>query len=88
MPPSDEMTTNTEIDFEFFDLLVIKAATENVRIANYEIRYIKRDNLGITGNIILYPNITGTSQKYDAYLVIKILKTNIPISNNFEVIVK
>lgn len=86
--PNDDLSTNTEIDFEFFDLLVIKAPTQKVKTLKHEIGYIERDNKGITGKVTLYPNFTGNSQKYDAYTLIKILKTNIPISDNFEVIIK
>lgn len=86
--PSDELKTNAEIDFEFFDVLVVKAPTQKVRTLKHEIGYIKRDNTGIAGKVTLFPEFTGTSQKYDTYVLIKILKTNIPISDNFEVIVK
>lgn len=86
--PSEDLSTNVEFDFEFFDLLIIKAPTQKVRTLKHEIGFIKRDNTGMTGRVMLFPDITGTSQKYDTYVLIKILKTNIPISENFEVIIK
>ena len=88
MRPSNDLATNTEIDFEFFDILVIKSPTQKVRTLKYEIGNIKRDNTGIAGRVNFFPEIISNSQKIDTYVLIKILKTNIPISENFEVIIK
>lgn len=87
-PIDDLEPANVEIDFEFFDLLIVKAPTTNYKALKFEIEYIKRDDFGIKGFLFVHPDNTDFTKNYDNYLFIKILKTNIPISKNFEVIVK
>ncbi|PKL80871.1 MAG: hypothetical protein CVV25_02840 [Ignavibacteriae bacterium HGW-Ignavibacteriae-4] len=86
---SDDMNpSNLEVDFEFFDLLVIKSPTMQTTSLKSELDYLRRDDWGILGKAIFYPDITGDTKSYDAFTFIRILKTNIPISKNFEVTVK
>ncbi len=87
--PSDEMSpSNVEVDWEFFDLLIIKAPTTTYKGLKYELDYLKRDDWGIKGKIVVIPSTSNDATNYDNYIFIKVLKTNIPISKNFEVIVK
>jgi hypothetical protein len=85
--PSDEFSPgNIEVDWEFFDLLVIKAPTTNYKGLKYELDYLKRDDWGMKGKVVVIPDKSDYSKKYDNYIFIKVLKTNLPISKNFEVI--
>ncbi len=87
--PIDELTpADIEVDFEFFDLLIIKAPTTNFKAKNFELEYLKRDEYGIKGNLFVFPDNSDLTKNYDNYIFIKMLKTNIPISKNFEVKVK
>jgi|GEM_PF-1508743 len=87
--PSIELSpSNVEVDWEFFDLLIVKAPTTNYKGLKYELDYLKRDDFGIIGKLIVLPDNSDLTKQYDNYIFLKILKTNIPISKNFEVLVK
>ena len=87
--PTDGLSpSNISVDFDFFDVLIIKAPTTNKEAKTYELNYLKVDNSGINGRITIYSNITSNTSKKDSYVLLKILKTDVPISQNFEVKVK
>ena len=87
--PTDGLSpSNISVDFDFFDVLIIKAPTNNKEAKTYELNYLKVDNSGINGRITIYSNITSNTSKKDSYVLLKILKTDVPISQNFEVKVK
>lgn len=78
---------NADFDFEFFDLLVIKAPTTPYKEFKFDLEYLQRDDWGIRGKAGVIPDMNTYGTKYDNYMFIKILKTNLPISKNFEIIV-
>lgn len=87
--PTNELgPNNVEVDFEFFDLLIIKTPTLERKAIKYEYELLKIDNFGINTKLFVYQDIGNKTGNYDAYIFIKILKTNISISKNFEVIIK
>lgn len=87
--PTDDMNpSNMNVDFEFFDLLIVKSPTLNNKALDYKITYLFRDAVGIKGQVEVDLSANGGSISYDNYAFIKILKTNIPISTNFEVTIK
>lgn len=79
---------NAEVDFEFYDLLIIKAPTTTYKAIKFEVDYLKKDELGIKGKVIVIPGANNDASNYDNYVFIKVLKTNLPISKYFEVTVK
>lgn len=86
---NDEINpSNLEVDFEFFDLLIIKTPTLERKALKYEYEGLKKDDFGINTKLNVFLDITHEIGNYDANIFVKILKTNIPISKNFEVIIK
>lgn len=87
-PNADLNPANAEVDFEFFDLLVVKSPTMASKALKYELESLSRTNQGLKGKLVFYPDITGNSQKSETYALIRIIKTDIPVSEKFEVTVK
>lgn len=87
-PTKEFGPSNVEVDFEFFDLLIIKTPTLESKAIKYEYEFLKRDDFGIKTKLYIYPDHTNEMGNYDAYIFIKILKTNAQISKNFEVVIK
>lgn len=86
--PSDVLNPgNANFDFEFFDLLIIKAPTTPYKEFKFDLESLLRDDWGIRGKAGVIPDMNTYGTKYDNYMFIKVLKTNLPISKNFEIIV-
>lgn len=87
-PNSDFNPANAEIDFEYFDLLVVKSPTMQNKTSKFDLVSLNITNHGLKGLVIFYPNVSDGNNKSETYALIRIIKTNTPISDNFEVIVK
>lgn len=87
-PTDDFGPHNVDFDFEFFDMLIIKAPTTTYKSLKYELNYLFKDALGIKGKVSIELDNNGNPNNYDNYIFLKILKTKIPISTSFEVIIK
>jgi hypothetical protein len=79
---------NAEADFEFFDLLIVKSPTSVKSLYNYAIKSLDNKHGSIEGKVIFYQNAAGSAPMTDTYLLIGILKTQLEISDKFEVILK
>lgn len=79
---------NVDIDFEFFDLLIVKSPTTSSKIYNFEVKDLERSGGEIEGKVIFNQVMVGANQKMDSYALIRILKSNLSISSDFEVELK
>lgn len=86
IPLSDELNlAKLAVDFEFFDLLVVKTESIAVESLVTEVADLTASNGKLSGRVNLKIKRSQNGIKYNIISLIKVIKTDTELGNNFEV---